>query len=523
MQGEDAQTVDAFFPPAGDASTVDNGENDIAVAGVWHLGARSLYVAITTTGFLESNRNFGDAGTNDIVIKRFGENLDEDESTQLGGEGDDIVTAIAADNTVQLDFVIVGSTDVTVDDTLFGAAPGNSTNWFIATMDASDLSVTSSYVNGTEFDAEQATAVVIDPESESPTSYYVAGTTFGEYFEENAGSDNDEDVGQDAWVVKISSFDIDDEPEWGIQFGTAAYDEPTAIVASGTNVYVVGTTRDLSSVLSASDEEDTPAIFVVALDGSDGDEIWGLDEFYGGNLTMGTEAHGAVLNEDGTELFVSGHTRGIIPGYDGEATGSDELFVISIDTEDGSVNWVWQSEANATALGTGGIVMADDGVSPIVGAIAFGNQFNLTFTYWEDGSGDMIAAKIDPDELEVTKYFVAPAASTETREQPMAMVKDPNVVDGVYLIGKQDGDFGDEDVVPEPDPDSESDENLSNYLALRVKLEVFPEEDDEDDGWDFPYWYVGVPVFAIGGVLFLVAYKWAAASQRAKEKQATMV
>lgn len=56
---------------------------------------------------------------------------------------------------------------------------------------------------------------------------------------------------------------------------------------------------------------------------------------------------------------------------------------MSIDTDDGSVNWVWQSEANATAFGTGGVVMADDGVSPIVSAIAFGNQFNLTFTYWE--------------------------------------------------------------------------------------------------------------------------------------------
>lgn len=56
---------------------------------------------------------------------------------------------------------------------------------------------------------------------------------------------------------------------------------------------------------------------------------------------------------------------------------------MSIDTDDGSVNWVWQSQLNATAFGTGGVVMADDGVSPIVSGVAFGNQFNLTFTYWE--------------------------------------------------------------------------------------------------------------------------------------------
>lgn len=65
------------------------------------------------------------------------------------------------------------------------------------------------------------------------------------------------------------------------------------------------------------------------------------------------------------------------------ATDVDELFVLSIDPDDGAINWVWQSEANATAFGTGGVVMADDGISPIISGIAFGNQFNLSFTYWE--------------------------------------------------------------------------------------------------------------------------------------------
>ena len=36
-----------------------------------------------------------------------------------------------------------------------------------------------------------------------------------------------------------------------------------------------------------------------------------------------SQAHGAVLNARGTELFVSGNTQGIIPGYDGDS----ELFV----------------------------------------------------------------------------------------------------------------------------------------------------------------------------------------------------
>lgn len=65
------------------------------------------------------------------------------------------------------------------------------------------------------------------------------------------------------------------------------------------------------------------------------------------------------------------------------------------------------------------------------------------------GSGDFVAAKIDitdPDNIEVSKYFVAAAASNETREQPYSIVKDPNEDDAVYLLGDQTGNFEDEDV-----------------------------------------------------------------------------
>eukprot|EP00903_Cladosiphon_okamuranus_P009896 g9398.t1 len=515
---EFAQEVTAYAPTTG--LSVENGENDIAVAGIWHSTYDRLFVGIQTTGFLESNINFGEEGTNDIFMAVYDEDLvlDTETSKQFGGDGDDLVTAIAANEDVQNEFVIVGSTK-SEEEHLFPDTQVNQTgamDWFIATMDDS-LEITGSYVNGSEFEDQQATAVAVDPEETG--SYYVAGWTWGEYFEENAGSDNDDDaIGYDAWVVKINSLDIEDDLEWGIQFGTVAYDEPSALVVYEENVYVVGTVRDDSGVLSAAEEEETQSMFVMALDGSDnGDTIWelGLEEL--GSLADGSQAHGAVLNDDGTELFVSGHTRGNIPGYEGNTTDGDELFVMSIDTSDGDVNWVWQSEGNATAFGTGGVVMADDGVSPIVSGIAFGDQFKLPPGYWEGGSGDMIAAKIDPNDLEVTKYFVAPAITNLTREQPYAMVKDPDVVDGVFLIGAQDGDFGDEDAEIEPDPDSEDDENLANFLVLKVKLDPLPEiEEESDDGKDFPYWYVGVPVFAIGGALFLCAYKWAAYS-KAKE------
>lgn len=55
---------------------------------------------------------------------------------------------------------------------------------------------------------------------------------------------------------------------------------------------------------------------------------------------------------------------------------------MSLDVDSGDINWVWQSESNATVFGTGGVVLAEDG-SPIVGGIAFGNLFNLSYEYWE--------------------------------------------------------------------------------------------------------------------------------------------
>lgn len=64
----------------------------------------------------------------------------------------------------------------------------------------------------------------------------------------------------------------------------------------------------------------------------------------------------------------------------------------------------------------------------------------------------MIAAKLnvtDPDQLEVSKYFVGAAASNMTQERALTMTKDPDVADGVFLIGQENGDFEDENAVSE--------------------------------------------------------------------------
>lgn len=61
---------------------------------------------------------------------------------------------------------------------------------------------------------------------------------------------------------------------------------------------------------------------------------------------------------------------------------------------------------------------------------------------------------------------------------------------------------------------STADDDL-NYLVLKVELDELPEDDEDgdDDGYDFPYWYVGVPVFGLGFLAFACAYKCAESSQ----------
>ncbi|CBN77532.1 expressed unknown protein [Ectocarpus siliculosus] len=494
--GDDAQEVTAFAQ-GGTTNLVD----DFAVAGVWIVDTSQLFVAANTGNELSGGTN---AGGTDFAIIKYNSDLELQDSVQYGGDGDDTITAMAVDESVQSGIVIVGST-ASDEEHLFGldTAPREQ-DYFIAELSSGDLEVTKQFVNGSQFNNEELTVVGLEPVLDG--AYFAAGWA--------ASAD-----GQDWFALKIN-HDMDDIL-WEEPFETTAVsDLPTAMVVSSDAVYVVGYSADFEEDLDDDEVEEVSSLFVYALDVDDGSTLWELTTELG-TLADGSQAHGAVLSASETELYIAGHTSGIIPGYDGDTTETDELFVVAIDIAEEAVSWVWQSEANATAFGTAGIVLADDG-SPIVGGIAFGDQFNLSsasFTYWEFGSGDFVAAKIDiddPEDIEVSKYFVAAAASNETREQPFSIVKDTDVADGVFLIGQQDGIFDGED--------SEGGDPL-NYLVLKVELEVLPEkeDDDDDDGRDFPYWYIGVPLFAGGIALFVVAYKWAAASQAAKAKRATMV
>ncbi|CAB1121262.1 unnamed protein product [Ectocarpus sp. CCAP 1310/34] len=492
--GDDAQVVSAFAQ-GGTSNVAD----DYAVSGFWFEDTAQLVVAVNTGNELSGGSN---AGGTDFVVIRFDSDLEVVDSAQFGGDGDDTITSMAVDEVNQSGSIIIVGSTASDDEHLFGldTAPREQ-DYFIAALSSDDLEVTKQFVNGSQYNNEELTVVGVEPVDEG--SYFAAGWAASE-------------DGQDWFALKIN-HDMDDIL-WNKSFETTAVsDLPTAMVVGEEAVYVVGYSADFEGDLDDDEVEEVSSLFVYALDMDDGSTLWELTTQLG-SLADGSQAHGAVLS--GSELYIAGHTSGIIPDYDGDSTDTDELFVVAIDIDSEEVSWVWQSEANATAFGTAGIVLADDG-SPIVGGIAFGDQFNLTsasFTYWEFGSGDFVAAKLDiedPDDIEVSKYFVAAAASNETREQPFSIIKDTDTVDGVFLIGQQDGVFD--------EGDSEGGDPL-NYLVLKVELEVLPEaEEEEEEGRDFPYWYIEVPLFAGGIALFAVAYKWAAASQAAKAKRATMV
>ncbi|CAM9928218.1 unnamed protein product, partial [Ectocarpus sp. 12 AP-2014] len=362
--GDDAQVV-AAYAQGGTTNLVD----DFAVSGVWYEEVSQLFVAANTGNELSGGTN---AGGTDFAVIKCNSDLELVDSAQYGGDGDDTITSMAMDERYQSGIIIVGST-ASEDEHLFGldTAPREQ-DYFIAELSSNDLTVKKQFVNGSEFNNEELTVAGLEPVDDG--SYFAAGWA--------ASAD-----GQDWFALEIN-HDMD-EILWNVSFETTAVsDLPTAMVVSEDVVYVVGYSADFEEDLDDDEVEEVSSLFVYALDVDDGSTLWQLTTELG-SLADGSQAHGAVLSESQTELYIAGHTSGIIPGYDGEATDTDELFVVAIDIAAEEVSWVWQSEANATAFGTAGIVLADDG-SPIVGGIAFGDQFNLTsasFTYWEVGSG----------------------------------------------------------------------------------------------------------------------------------------
>ncbi|CAM9876479.1 unnamed protein product [Discosporangium mesarthrocarpum] len=89
-------------------------------------------------------------------------------------------------NPVTTEVVVVGSTFSTSDN-IFGVeqAP-RAGDWFIGVFDSDDLQLQNFYINGTRFEEQGLSAVVVD----SDGNYVCLGYTWGDQFDANAGTNN---------------------------------------------------------------------------------------------------------------------------------------------------------------------------------------------------------------------------------------------------------------------------------------------------------------------------------------------
>ena len=67
----------------------------------------------------------------------------------------------------------------------------------------------------------------------------------------------------------------------------------------------------------------------------------------------------------------------------------------------------------------------------------------------------MIAAMIDTEELEVLKYYVATAENSDSRQDPLGLAKVEDEEFGVYMMGTNDGEWGENS---DPDPTGDTKE-----------------------------------------------------------------
>lgn len=314
------------------------------------INGPAIYVVGITEGAFGTSTNAGDF---DLFVRRYDGSGSEVWTTQIGSSGADEVLMIGSDST---GVYLVGITS--------GALPGqtNSGNGdaFIVKVDASGSIAWIRQFGTSDFDS--AGGVLIDG-----SNVYVGGLTNGSFPGETNSGGTDifvrqfDTSGVEGWTVQfgtpsgeelfgaaadatgiyvtgfttgdmsgtnaggadvfIRKYDTSGSIVWTRQFGTSAFDQPFAITANDTGVYVTGVTIGLLGDANSGGED----VFVRKYD-SDGNIIW--------TFQFGTpetdEAFGISMFSN--ELYVVGSTLGTFAGQ--THIGEVDAFVVKLVQDD---------------------------------------------------------------------------------------------------------------------------------------------------------------------------------------------
>jgi hypothetical protein len=214
--------------------------------------------------------------------------------------------------------IAVSGTDAYVAGWTLGALPGQTNaggaDGFLRRLDASGNEVWTIEF-GTRKD-DYAFPVAMDA-----TGLYVLGATYGTFAGQTKLG------GGDGFLAK---FDTAGNELWTVQFGTAASDFASNVVADATGVYVIGNTLGTFPGATRRGRED---VFVSRFDGATGAIDW--------TTQLGTRkdefGYANALGPAG--LYVNGFTDGTLPGE--RRAGDWDAFVGLLGT-DGSLTWLHQ-------------------------------------------------------------------------------------------------------------------------------------------------------------------------------------
>ncbi len=282
-------------------------------------------------------------GYNDALVRRYDSSGNELWTREFGTVTNDYAWGVASDAS---GIYVVGST--------YGALPGQ-TNAGHALTQPGFYGTLDAYIrkydaNGTELWTRQfgslaneyTWGVVVDA-----TGVYVVGQTEGVL-----PGQTDTGVGNGASDAFIRKYDLNGNELWTRQFGTPFNDNAVAAVVDSTALYVVGSTQG-----ELPGQTKTPftnyEAFIRKYD-ANGTELWTRQ------FAASEHAIGFGVAVDNSGVYVSGAVRGVLPGQ--TSAGSTDAFVRKYDI---SGNEVWTRQFGSS-LEDDGIALAADGTAVYV-------------------------------------------------------------------------------------------------------------------------------------------------------------
>jgi hypothetical protein len=323
--------------------------------------SRNVYV----TGYVSGTVDIAmpHVGGKDVFLAKYNEFGTRLWYQQWGTATDNSGYGVKVDATATFVYV----TGPTNED-LGGEATGNTIpNIFLSKRDASDGddSGVPRVLYGTPNQSDYVEGIAL-----SGGDIYLTGSTTGAF----TGSNN---ATYDAF---LSKFNTALAHQWTTQWGSTTHDLSHAVVVSGTNIYVTGSTSgSFGGQINAGGED----IFVTAITNA-GVVSW--TKFFG--TTAIDRAYGIAV--DGNDIYLTGETFGALAGTN---AGQNDVFLIKCDAAaSGSLLWARQLGTPTIDIGmrvvfdTSDVYVTGYTLGNLDGNISAGDQDVFLLKYDENGN-----------------------------------------------------------------------------------------------------------------------------------------